>query len=126
MQRLVVKRNRFLAETPKPKQGPREKPKFWPKPKFRPIHIFGRNSLFRLKYLISAKKAVLANDFLLKCAAKISRNKVFRPKQAVSAENSVSAETPKKGENRNTETEIETGRNFRPKPTQTVSVCPLL
>ena len=47
---LVGKRNRFLAETPKPKQGPREKPKF------RPIHFFGRNSLFRPKYLISDKK----------------------------------------------------------------------
>ena len=38
--KLVVKRNRFLAETPKPKQGSREKPKFRPKPKFRLKHFF--------------------------------------------------------------------------------------
>ena len=51
---LVGKRNRFLAETPKPKLGPWEKPKFQPKPKFRPKQSisaetasFGRNVLFR-------------------------------------------------------------------------------
>ena len=52
--KLVVKRNRFLAETPKPKQGSREKPKFRPKHFFRPKQSisaetasFGRNVLFR-------------------------------------------------------------------------------
>ena len=55
-----------MAEIPKPKQGPREKPKFWPKPKY--------------------QKAVLAVAFILKCVAKIGQNKVFQPKQAVSAE----------------------------------------
>ena len=38
----------------------------------------------------------MAVDFILKCASKIGGNKVFRPKQAVLAENSVSAETPKR------------------------------
>ena len=46
---LVGKRNRFLAETPKPKQGPREKPKFQPKlkqPVSAKIPYFGQKGCF--------------------------------------------------------------------------------
>ena len=121
---LVVKRNRFLAETPKPKQGSREKPKhlfrpkqsisaktasfgqnvlFWPE-QYMVLHqIFGQNRGLNMFFLAKRdytlfrpQKDVLAVDFILKCASKIGRNKVFWPKQAVSAENSVSAETPKR------------------------------
>ena len=38
----------------------------------------------------------MAVDFILKCAAKIGQNKVFQLNQAVSAQNSVSDETPKR------------------------------
>ena len=89
---LVGKRNRLLAETPKPKQGPREKPKF------------------------RQNKAVMANDFLLKCAYKISQNKVFWPKQAVSDK------TPKKEKTETPKQAEIFGRNR----TETVSVCPLV
>ena len=54
----VGKRNSFLADTPK--QDPWKKPKFRPKPK----HFFGRNSLFRPKYFVSAN--ILAKYLLPK------------------------------------------------------------
>ena len=60
---VVVKRNRFLAKTPKPKQGSQEKPKFRPKPKFRQKHFF------------RPKQSILAET------ASFGRNVLFRPEQ---------------------------------------------
>ena len=129
---VVVKRNRFLAETPKPEQGSwinsisAETASFGRNVLFRPeqymvLHqIFGQNRGLNMFFLAKRdytlfrpQKDVLAVDFILKCASKIGGNKVFRPKQAVLSENSVLAKTPKWEK---TEIETETGRNFLPKP----------
>ena len=77
--RLVVKQNRFLAETPKPKQGPWEKTKFWQKPKFRPKHFF------RPKQPLSAKMFCFGQNniwFYTRFLAKIGAKRdytLFRP-----------------------------------------------
>ena len=53
---LVVKRNRFFVETPKPKEGPFKKPKFQLKHFFSDeTASFGRKTLFRPKYFVSAE-----------------------------------------------------------------------
>ena len=75
--KLVVKRNRFLAETPKPKQGSREKPKHFFRPKqsiSAKIASFDRNVLFLPKQYMVLHQIFCQNRGL---------NMFFWPKETI-------------------------------------------
>ena len=116
---LVGKRYRFLAETPKPKQAPPRKPKYWPNRNFGRNTFFGRNRQFRPKRILFGQKCLFRPKYCIFLAYFWA---TFWPKHGLSAEidcfgrKKCFGRISEKGDSQNTETVTYFGRNFRPKP----------